>query len=378
MANRRSRTIVPKLISISLLCLLLLVAVPVALAEPGKDATPTPVANATVTPTPDVTITPTPTSAATPTPTPTPAPRKVLSSAKWENDHVSMLVTNSGGPIMVEAYIDDPSNAVTTTVKQGATVRVNTNSITAEQGQIIVFGFKAYENGTQIDKFEGTLVAGQTQVSPTPPPETASLSGTITDASTGAPVEGAEVVLKSQSYGKQYEAMTDSSGTFITGSIYPDTYDIIITKAGYKQEIRHTMNRIEGMQQMDAISIQKVPSGVTPTVVPTPTPTPTPTSPLDAWIALLYTPTACMATITGSIGLIVSLTVIYEWYMRQKERRAREAQLHQEQHQRMQQQLKEQQEREAQRERLQDQQERQQDQHERLQDLASDESAKND
>ena len=323
MANRRSRTIVQKLISISLLCLLLLVVVPAALAEPGNAATSTPVPTETVTPTPA--ITPTPDTTPVVTPDPTPASRKVFSTAKWENDHVSMLVTNSGGPITVEAYIDDPSNAVTTTVKQGATVRVNTNSITAEQGQIIVFGFKALEKGVLIDEFEGSLIVGQTQVSPTPLPETSSLSGTVIDSATNAPVEGAEVVLKSQSFDKDYKAVTDSSGSYLLANIYPDTYDIIITKSGYKQEIRHTISKIEGAQTLDSIAIQKAATGTTPTATPAATPTPTPSSPLDAWLNLILNPTACIATAGGTVGLILSLTALYEWIQRQKEqRRSRE------------------------------------------------------
>lgn len=330
-------------------------AVPIVLADSGKADTSTPVANATVTPTPDATATATPTATASSTPVPTPSPRKVMSNPIWDGNSVSLLVTNTGSPITIDAYIDDPSNAVTTSVKSGVTVRVSTNSITAEQGQIIVYVFKAYENGTEIQSFEGSLVVGQTQVSPTPPPETASLSGTVVDSASSAPVEGAEVVLKSQSYGKQYTTTTDSSGSFTVASIYPDIYDIVITRSGYKQEIRHTTTKIEGMQTLDAIQIQKTSSGATPTVVPTPTPTPSPSSPLDAWMALLYSPTACMAMITGGIGLIVSLTVIYEWYLRQKERRMRDAQQHEAQHQHMQQQLQEQEERQRE---LQEQQEK--------------------
>lgn len=303
-------------------------AVPVVSADSNATATTEPAVNATVTPaiTPTPAVNTTPTAVTSPTPVPTPAPRKVFSSAKWENDHVSMLVTNNGGPITVAAYIDDPANKITTTVTSGANIRINTNSINAEAGQIIVFGFKAYENGTQIDSLENTIVAGQTQVSPTPPAETAGLSGTVVDAVSNAPIEGAEVVLKSQSYNKQYKATTDSSGYYIIGNIYPDTYDIIISKNGYKQEIRHTSTRIEGMQQMDPITIQKAAAGATPTPVPTPTPTPTPASPVDAWVALLSSPQGCIATAGGAVGLILSLTALYEWIQRQKERRKREGQ----------------------------------------------------
>lgn len=361
--NIHLKTIVQKITCISLLCLLLLVAVPVVSADSNATVTTAPDVTAIVTPaiTPTPVVTTAPTTVPSATPVPTPAPRKIFSSAKWENDHVSMLVTNNGGPVTVEAYIDDPSNKITTSVTSGANIRINTNSITAESGQIIVFGFKAYDNGTRIDSFESTLVAGQTQVSPTPPAETATLSGTVVDATSNAPVTDAIVELKSQSYNKRYTTTTDNSGGFTVENIYPDTYDIIINANGYRQELRHSASRIEGAQQMDPIAIQKVPSGTTPTPVstPTPSPTPSPSSPLDAWLALLYTPTACIATITGTVGLIVSLTILYEWFMRQKERRLREGQQTQQQQQQQQQIQEQQQKIQEQQQKIQDQQDQQ-------------------
>jgi hypothetical protein len=42
---------------------------------------------------------------------------------------------------------------------------------------------------------------------------------------------------------------------------------------------------------------------------------------MDAWLNLLYSPQACCGTLAIGLGAIVSATAIYEWTLRQRERR---------------------------------------------------------
>jgi hypothetical protein len=84
----------------------------------------------------------------------------------------------------------------------------------------------------------------------------------------------------------------------------------------------------EGPQQISqpitlTRTAQASPTAV-PTAAPTTAPSPTPGSPLDAWLNLLYSPQACCGTIAVALGTIVSATAIYEWTMRQRERRKRD------------------------------------------------------
>jgi len=292
------------------ICLLLSLSAAGALA--AGSSTPTPK------PTPVNVTTPTP----VPTPVPTPAPRTVLSDPRWDTDHVSILVTNNGAPITVEAYIDTPSNKNIVPVDSGVSKRVSTLSITPENGRIVNYGFKAYENGTLIQSFENSIVIS---ASPTPPPETATVSGTVVDSVTNAPINGAEVIFASETFDKQYpSAFTDSSGTFVTtGKMYPDSYLITVKASGYQTLTgMRTATLGSGAQKLtDAIKL-------TPLAVssPTPTPTsapasPTPGSPMDAWLNLLYSPQACCGTLAIGLGAIVSATALYEWTLRQRERR---------------------------------------------------------
>jgi hypothetical protein len=274
-------------------------------------------------PTPTITL-PINNSTETPTPTvaPTISPRTVFSSPKWESDRISIVVNNNGGPIEVRAYIDNPSNLVIVPIDAGAVnKKVYTNPITAENGQIVNFGFKAYENGTLIDSKEAaiTVIIGTT---PTPvPPETSTLKGMVIDSTTKAPIVGAEVIFTSKTYGKQYPmVITDEFGSFTSPKMYPDYYSMVIKAQGYKPEYIDT-NRLEGDQQLkDPLMIEKL-------AIVTPTPTPTPDPEADffkSWITILTSPSACVAFVSSIVAVIVSLTVIYEWLQRQKERRLRD------------------------------------------------------
>nr|WP_255668326.1 carboxypeptidase-like regulatory domain-containing protein [Methanocella sp. CWC-04] len=178
----------------------------------------------------------------------------------------------------------------------------------------------AYENGSLIDSREGTFTVIQTPT-PTPlPPETASIKGTILDAVTNNPVVGAEVIIVSKTYDKQYPtAVTDEYGSFKLDKMYPDKYSITVKATGYKPAYLD-LDRIDGDQVLSDIKLEKY---VAATTTPTPSPEP---SAVQGWLNLLTSPQACVAFISSTVAVIVSLTVIYEWLQRQKERRKKEGQ----------------------------------------------------
>jgi hypothetical protein len=291
-------------------CSLITITASMAVAQGGATATPT--NGTTITPTPVV------------TPTPVPAQRQVFSDPRWDTDHVSIMVTNNGAPITVEAYIDSPSEKNIVPIDSGVSKRVSTLPITPENGRIVSYGFKAYENGTLIQSYENSIVVS---ASPTPPPESAIVSGIVVDSVTNAPIDGAEVIFTSETFDKQYpSAFTDASGTFVTvGKMYPDSYTIIVKASGYKTLTGMRVDKLNsGTQTLDN-QIKLVPIAVaSPTISPGPTPSPTPGSPVDAWVNLLYNPTVCISTLALGLGAIVSATAIYEWTLRQKERRKKE------------------------------------------------------
>jgi hypothetical protein len=275
--------------------------------------------NATLTPTPAPTPLNGSTITPTPAPVPTPAPRQVFSNWKWEADHVSVMVTNNGAPIQVEAYIESPGNRNIVPVDAGAAKRVSTLPVSAEPGQIISFGFTALENGTQIDRIEKSIVVPASAASPTPPPETAIVTGKVVDASTREPIVGAEVIFTSKTFDKQYpSAFTDSSGTFTTiGKLFPDNYYITVKASGFDTLTSLEVRVTEGSQQIsDPLALRKI-SAATSTALPGPTPG----SFLDAWASLLYSPATCIGTVAVGLGAIVSAIAVYEWILRQRERR---------------------------------------------------------
>jgi hypothetical protein len=303
----------------ALICGLIVVGLLLSMSAAGAFA-----AGDTGTPTPQNNSTTSPTPTAVPTAVPSPAPRQVFSTVSWDVDHAAVLVTNNGEAIDVEAYIGSLSNKTTTHVGAGITTRVPTMTISAASGQIIRCWFKAYENGTLIDSMEVpvTVAAG----TPTPPPAKASLNGIITDTSNN-PVTGAEVTFESATWGNKYTVVTDTSGQYSVSAMIPDTYKITITAGGYQIYRAMTDGVISDIQQMSPIILQKLPSGTTPTPTPAPSATssPTPGSPIDAWVNLLYNPTICISTLALGLGAIVSATAIYEWTIRQRERRRKEA-----------------------------------------------------
>jgi hypothetical protein len=169
-----------------------------------------------------------------------------------------------------------------------------------------------------------TVVASGT---PTPPPETGILTGTIVDSVTGNPINGAEVIFTANTFDKQYPAVfTDGSGTFVSDRMYLDSYTITVKAGGYSTLTGERTNTIGSGTQRLVEQIKLTPITVsTPTPTPTPTPSATPGSPMDAWMNLLYSPQACCGTLAVALGAIVSATAIYEWTMRQRERRKRDA-----------------------------------------------------
>ncbi|MGA9141391.1 MAG: carboxypeptidase-like regulatory domain-containing protein [Methanocella sp.] len=304
-----------KMTAAAFICGLIIVCSLLALtacdAKAAGNATATPVNNST-------TITPTPVA----TPAPTPAPRQVFSDPRWDTDHVSIMVTNGGAPITVEAYIDTPSNKNIVPVDSGISKRVSTLAITPENGRIVSYGFKAYENGTLIQSYENSIVVS---ASPTPLPETAIVTGKVSDTASNAPIAGAEVTFVPRDFDRNYPSVnTDSSGSFTTtGKMSPGIYYLTVKASGYSPKTL-TVEVGNGPQQMsDPIKLDST-AVASPTATPGPTPSPTPGSPVDAWVSLIYNPTVCISTLALTLGAIVSATAIYEWMLRQRERRKKE------------------------------------------------------
>lgn len=304
-----------------LICGLIIIGLLLSVTSAGA------LADSSITPTPQNNTTATPTATPVPTPVPTPAPRQVLSNVGWDNDHAYVTVTNDGPAIQVVSYIGAQSNQSTTTVPAGATTRVPTMSIVgAQASQVYRCTFQAYENGTLIDSMSEVPVTVTTgSATPTPPPATSSISGIVVDESSN-PVAGAQMTFESVTWGNKYTAVTDSTGQYSASGMVPDIYKITITATGYQTFQSMTENAIGNVQEMGPITIQKLPAGATPTPTPQPVGTPTPTPGfIDAWISLLETPTACVTTLAVLLGAAVSATAIYEWVLKQRERRRKEA-----------------------------------------------------
>jgi hypothetical protein len=269
----------------------------------------------------------TPTSTPTPTPGPTPLPRQVFSDPRWDGDRVSILVTNNGAAVTVVAYLSDPMSNLTYTVDTGVTKRVQTPKATAASG-MVDYSFNAYEHNSVIQIYEDSLPVS---VSPTPPPESAVMSGIVLNAATNSPISGAVVNLTSDTFKKAYPPVyTDASGAFLTPSMYPDSYQVTIRAEGYQTLTINTARLTSGVQKLNDQKLSPI-SVSSPTVAPTPTPvpsvnpSPTPGSPVDAWVNLLSSPTVCVSTIAVLLGAGVSATALYEWTLRQRERRRKEA-----------------------------------------------------
>ncbi len=270
--------------------------------------------------TPVVTPSPSPSPGASATPVPTPAPRQVFSSPRWDTDHVTITATNNGAPIVITAWIDNPSKKVTISVGAGETMAVSTPSIQAQNGQIVKFGFEATQDDTSIDSYSATITVN---LGPTPtalPPETVTIAGAVVDADNGSPISGATVTFKSLAYGKTYPPVaTGADGTFISSKMYPDEYTIRVTASGY-QAVGLTSDKVTQDSSVDSIMLRRLAASPTPTPAPTPSPTP---SLIDPWISLLYSPGVCLGSLSALVAIIAGSIGIWEWF--ERKRRDREA-----------------------------------------------------
>ena len=281
--------------------------------------TATPVAGGTPTPVPSPTQVPSPTVVSTPTPTP--GPRQIFSqsSASWAGDHVTINVINNGGPISVVAWINNITNSATVSVGAGESLAVSTPSITTNNGQIVSFGFDAYDNGTLIDSYNQSIAAISSEIPTGLPPESVTISSIVTDASNGTPIQGATVTLRSLSYGKTYPSVTTGSdGTFTSPEMYPDVYTITVTATGYQPTTLTTNGKITGDSTVSAISLTKLSGNPTATPVPTPSPSP---SIVDSWTSLISSPQVCIGTLSALVAVIAGSLGIYEWFARQRSAR---------------------------------------------------------
>lgn len=306
-----SKTFTVALLFIAILAII--VCAPMSSAAGANNTT----SNNTTTATPTLTVTPSPSPTASPTPTPTPIAGTLFTNAYWSDDHVTVTVTNSlSEQIQVTAYIGSTANNTKYIVDPGATQTLDTPVYkNAEAGQILSFGYIAYLNGTKIDSIETTVTVPTSGTSTPVPQETSTVSGTVVDAANNTPLAGAEVTFTSPTYGKKYTTITGSDGTFTTDKMYPDRYDVSVKAEGYKTALR-TTSMINGAGILDSIALEHL---TTPTQTPaTVTPSPSPSSPLDSWIALLYSPTVCVGTVSSLIAVILGSIGIYEWLSKQR------------------------------------------------------------
>jgi hypothetical protein len=313
-----SKTFTVALLFIAILAII--VCVPMALAAHANDT-----ASNDTTATPTVTITPSPSPTVSPTVSPTASPTPTIiagtlfNNAYWNDDHVSVTVTNSlDQQIQVTAYIGTIGNATKYIVDPGATQTLDTPVYkNAQEGQILNFGFIAYLNGTKIDSIETTVTVPASGTSTPAPQETSTVSGTVVDASNNTPIAGAEVTFNSPTYNKKYTVITGSDGTFTTDKMYPDRYDVSIKADGYKTTLR-TTSMITGAGVLDQIALERI---STPTQVP-PTVTPTPSqSIVSSWMSVLSSPQVCLGTLSALVAVIAGSIGIYEWLARQRNAR---------------------------------------------------------
>lgn len=282
-------------------------------AHADNNLTVTPTTIASITPTPNDTASPT--VSASPTAVPTPTARQVFASPKWESDHVTIVVTNSGEPITVVAWIDNISKKATISVGAGETIVVSTPSIQTQSGQIIKFGFDATQNGTAIDSYSATITVGQVVTATPTPTESVTISGLILDDS-GSPITGATVTFRSVIYDKSYPAVTTGSdGSYVSPKMYPDVYTVTVTHTGFEPVSLTTNGKITGDAALSPIQLKKLGGTPTPTTAPA---SPTPANPIDYWISLLYNPALCIGTISSLIAVIAGSIGIYEWMERKR------------------------------------------------------------
>lgn len=276
-------------------------------------------ASPTVTPTPTVSPTPTPSPIVISTPVPTPGPRQIFStsSASWAGNHVTINAVNNGGPITIVAWINSQNNSATVSVGAGESLTISTPSITTINGQIVSFGFEAYDNGTLIDSYNNS-VAAITSATPTPlPQENVILTGSVV-ANNGTPVAGAIVTFTSMNYDTTYPSITTGSdGTFITPGMYPDIYTVQVTAGGY-QSVSMVTEKITASSALNAITL--TPLSAAPTPTPTPSPSPSP-SIVDSWTSIISSPQVFFGTLSALVAVIAGSLGIYEWLARQRSAR---------------------------------------------------------
>ncbi|HEY3423036.1 MAG TPA: carboxypeptidase-like regulatory domain-containing protein [Methanocellaceae archaeon] len=306
-----SKTFTVALLSIAILAIIVCMPMSSAVGTNNSTGENTPTATPTVTAAPSTV----PTASPTASPVPTPIAGTLFTNAYWNDDHVSVTVTNGlEQQIQVTAYIGSASNNTKYIVDPGATQTLDTPVYkNAEVGQILNFGFIAYLNGTKIDSVETTVTIPQAGTSTPVPQEASTVSGTVVDATNGTPIAGAEVTFTSPTYSKKYTAITGSDGTFTTDKMYPDRYDVTIKAEGYKTTLR-TTSMINGAGVLDQIAMEHVSTPTQATV----TPLPSPTSALSNWEAIIYNPTVCVGTISSLIAVILGSIGIYEWLSKQR------------------------------------------------------------
>jgi len=84
---------------------------------------------------------------------------------------------------------------------------------------------------------------------PTADAQTGKLTGVVTDAQSGVPLEGAQLILQ----GTGITALTGSNGRYFLVNVPPGTYTVLVRRIGYSSaEVRNVFIQIDVTRNLDA------------------------------------------------------------------------------------------------------------------------------
>jgi len=144
------------------------------------------------------------------------------------------------------------------------------------QVQASVYNYRMKAYPTPVTVTEGQATTGINFVlipcnTPPPPPQyTGSISGIITDSSTGAPVIGAMVTAGTGSHMQGGRAFTDSTGAYIINNLADGSYQVNATARNYRPAHYPTPVVVANGANTPNINMILTPRGTTPPPPPNP------------------------------------------------------------------------------------------------------------
>lgn len=144
------------------------------------------------------------------------------------NGYISGTVKNTAGAVVVGAKLTATNTTTGVSIAPVQTGSTGTYKITAPAGS---YSVKCEATGYQTVTQSATVLAGKTvtlNFTLTPVPATTGiLTGTVTNAATGAAIAGAAVTAGS------YSAVADSTGKYTISNMTPASYTVACSAAGY-------------------------------------------------------------------------------------------------------------------------------------------------